>query len=380
MNFDNSILAFLGILQAGLWEKEYTLSPFSPIDYNEIYRLADEQAVLGIVAAGIEFVKEANVPQEVALMFAGNALQLEQRNKAMNKFITDLFVKMRKEGIYTLLVKGQGVAQTYEKPLWRVCGDVDLLIETNKFANAVSFFEHISNSVSSESASCKERFHQGFIINNWVVELHGTLHGHVSKRIDRMIDEIQRDSIVRGNVRAWNNNGIDVYLPNADNDVVLVFLHILQHFYMGGIGLRQLCDWCRLLWKYRDTINQELLFERLRKMRVLSEWKAFAALVVKFLGMPVDVIPLYSYSYDKKAIKVLSVILKTGNLGHNVDRSYTTRYPTIIRRIITIMIQTKESIILASIFPLNGITSWFHFCVDGVKSAIAKDKQHFTEF
>lgn len=35
----------------------------------------------------------------------------------MNQFVGRLMADMRKAGIYTLLVKGQAVAQCYEKPL-----------------------------------------------------------------------------------------------------------------------------------------------------------------------------------------------------------------------------------------------------------------------
>ena len=42
----------------------------------------------------------------------------------MNHFIGGSEGKMRNAGIYTLLVKGQGAAQNYERPLWRECGEV----------------------------------------------------------------------------------------------------------------------------------------------------------------------------------------------------------------------------------------------------------------
>lgn len=69
----------------------------------------------------------------------GQTLQLEQRNKAMNDFIACLAEKMRRVGIYSLLVKGQGVAQCYERPLWRACGDVDFLLSLSNFEKAKCF-------------------------------------------------------------------------------------------------------------------------------------------------------------------------------------------------------------------------------------------------
>lgn len=55
-----------------------------------IYILAEEQSVIGLVAAGLEQVIDVKLPQEITLQFAGQTLQLEQRNKEMNHFISVL--------------------------------------------------------------------------------------------------------------------------------------------------------------------------------------------------------------------------------------------------------------------------------------------------
>ena len=135
MNFKNED-AFFALVRAGLWEKDTNLSGFGTIDFSEIYRQAEKQSVIGLIAAGIEHAYDIKVPQEITLTFVGNALQLEQRNTLMNKFIADLVTKMRAVDIYTLLVKGQGIAQCYERPLWRSCGDVDLLLSDNNLRAA----------------------------------------------------------------------------------------------------------------------------------------------------------------------------------------------------------------------------------------------------
>ena len=43
--------------------------------------------------------------------------------------------------------------------------------------------------------------------------------------------DIQNDIFYCGNVRSWMNGNTQVFLPKADEDVVYVFAHILQHFY-----------------------------------------------------------------------------------------------------------------------------------------------------
>lgn len=120
--------AFLALVRAGLWEREVRLSPYKEIDFSEILRLAEEQSVVGLVTVGLEHVVNMSVTLKVKLLFAGRALQIEQQNVAMNQFVAELFEKLQKENINALLVKGQGIAQCYEKPLWRTSGDVDLLL------------------------------------------------------------------------------------------------------------------------------------------------------------------------------------------------------------------------------------------------------------
>ena len=90
-------------------------------------------------------------------------------------------------------------------------------------------------------------------------------------------------------MREWKNDGADVPLPSPDNDVIIVFTHFLQHFFVGGVGLRQICDWCRLLWTYRSEIDAAKLEGRLREMGIVSEWKAFGAFAVEYLGLPLSV-------------------------------------------------------------------------------------------
>ena len=83
MQLSNNQKAFLALVRAGLWEKEVQLTSFGQIDFNEVYRLAEEQSVVGLVAAGIEHISDLKVPQALVLQIVGQTLQLEQRNNAM---------------------------------------------------------------------------------------------------------------------------------------------------------------------------------------------------------------------------------------------------------------------------------------------------------
>lgn len=325
MSLDNNSKVFFELLRAGLWEKEARLSQYKDIDYSAIFKLAGEQSVVGLITAGLERVSDVKISKEVILQFVGSTLQIERHNRSMNEFIKRLIARLRKEDVYAVLVKGQGIAQCYEKPLWRSSGDIDLLLSDSNYDKAKEVLMPLTTEVETEYTSFK---HVGMTIDGWVVELHGTLHSRLSKRVDRVIDDVQKDVSYGGNVRSWNNGATQVLLPSPDNDVIFVFTHILHHFFFEGIGLRQICDWCRLLWTNRDSLNHGLLESRIRKMGLMTEWKAFAAFVVKWLGMPAEAMPLYSYSastdirWERKADRICSFVMEVGNFGHNQRRDY----------------------------------------------------------
>ena len=360
---DSNKEVFFELLRAGLWEKEVRLTQYKNIDFSAILKLAEEQSVVGLVAAGLEHVVDVKVPQQLALQFAGQAIQLEQRNKSMNEFVAVLIEKLRKEGICILLVKGQGIAQCYERPLWRACGDVDLLLNSEYYEKAKSFLASIADSVEEE---VEYRLHKAYHIKCYDVELHGNLRGRFLKRVDKVIDEVQRDTIDNHQYRVWNNGGVDVLLPSPDCDVFFVFTHILQHFFIEGVGLRQICDWCRLLFTYRDSFNYEMLKSRLNKAGIMTEWKAFAALTVEHLGMPVDAMPFYDSRFKIKGEKVMGFVVKTGNFGHNRHANETYKYPVVVRKAISFCRHTCDGFRFFRIFPLNAVQIWFEMIITGV--------------
>ncbi len=309
--------AFLALVRAGLWtDVESTELRNHGIpeheDWEKVYQLAREQSVVGLVLAGIERLRNhndnLNISQNVLLQMIGEVQMMEQTNKAMNQFIAKIVGEMREKNIYTLLVKGQGVAQCYERPLWRQSGDVDLLLNDDNYHKAKDFLLSLCSDHKNE-----ERYsqHLGLNIDQWYVEIHGSLRTGLSGRVDKEVDANQRDVFYGGQVRSWNNGSTQVLLPAPDNDVFFVFTHFIKHFYKEGMNLRQVCDWCRLLWTYRNSLDRGLLESRVRRAGLMSEWKAFSSLVVDYLGMPVEAMPLYDIrkKWQNKSKKVMMVIL-----------------------------------------------------------------------
>ena len=327
---------FFALLRAGLWadtdaninfnvlceQSDYGRANLNDkVDWDKVYQLAEEQSVAGLVLVGIDWFKvhdsRFTIPQEVLLQWIGEVQIIEQQNKAMNDFVAKLIEKLRKEDVYAILVKGQGIAQCYERDI--------------------------------------RKKHQAIIIKGFDVELHGKMSFGLSRKADKVIDAVIEDSLKHGGARVWTHDNSDIYLPNADNDVILVFTHFLRHFFIEGVGLRQICDWCRLLYTYRDSLNYGLLEKRIRKMGLMTEWQVFGKLAVEFLGMPEETMPFYKDSQGMKikAKRVLSRVMNSGNFGHNNDLSYRSKYTGVRYKMVALWRRLNDFINLTLVFPLD---------------------------
>lgn len=371
-SLDNNTQAFFALVRAGLWEKDVRLIPFGLLDYKKIYRLAQEQAVVGLVASGLDHVVDVKIPKDIALQFVGETLQIEQRNKEMNSFIAKIVEEMRRKDIYAILLKGQGIAQCYEKPLWRAPGDIDFLLNGLNYDKAKDYFKPLASKVETEFSNTK---HLGMCLDKWVLELHGNLRCNLSHSINVVLDELLKKTFYEGEVRSWINNGNHIFLLSADNDIIYVFTHFLNHFYKGGVGLRQICDWVRLLREYDETINKKLLEKRLSRMGVLREWKAFGSFAVHYLGASPNIIPMYAEEkkMEKKAGLIFSYILDVGNFGHNRDQSFYTNCSYLTRKFLSFRRICGDLYYHSKIFPFDTIKFFPYICFKGLQAAVRRE-------
>ena len=168
------------------------------------------------------------------------------------------------------------------------------------------------------------------------------------------------------------NGKTQLFLLGVNNDAIYVFTHFLNHFYKGGVGIRQVCDWCRLLWTYRKEIKTGAIEKRLRQMGLVSEWKAFGAFAVDYLGMPPKAMPLYSddMKWRRKADKICRFVMEVGNFGHNRDTSYYSQYPFLIRKAISLRNRCTDLYHHAKIFPFDSFRFFPYMMLNGFREAL----------
>lgn len=163
-------------------------------------------------------------------------------------------------------------------------------------------------------------------------------------------------------------------LPNVDDDIIFVYTHIIKHFFHEGIGLRQICDFVRLLWKYIDEVNVGLLDIRIRSMGLETEWKTFGVIACNYLGFPIERFPFYSQSsiWKRKANKSLSFIIRVGNFGQNRDKSYYNRFPFIFVKCKSFVRRISDYLTVFAIFPLDASMAFLRTLISGTKAIVFK--------
>lgn len=364
---DVNVRAFLALAATGLWGRSVknAFEEWGRVDWDRVIQLAREQALVGIVASAFDagdlgFELQDGMDRSLSKALAKKVYSIEQRNLKMYSFVEKLFEKFEANGLHPVLLKGQGVAQSYLNPLRRNPGDVDVLLAPGEYEIARML---LLDKASKVIADCFDIKQTALVLSGFIVELHGALRLFLGKKIEAEMDSLHNQIFAQQKFRTVDFSGLigspesgyKVKLPEINIDVLYVFCHILQHFFTGGIGLRQVCDLCRLLYCYRDEIDKIWLKSELQKLGFMAEWKAFGAMAVDYLGMKAEYVPFYDLSskWHRKARRIMAYILSTGNMGKNRDQSYKKKYPYLVKKLISLTKIISNFWHLARIFPGN---------------------------
>lgn len=119
-----------------------------------------------------------------------------------------------------------------------------------------------------------------------------------NKKIQKWISE-NLDNDLSCKIISINN--VDVKVPSDNFNSIYLFLHILRHFNIGGIGLRQICDWIMLLHKANDSLDLKYIETYLDAFKIKKYWQTFGWIGVDLLGLPKKEMHFYSENYIKQA-------------------------------------------------------------------------------
>lgn len=311
---------FFTLLRSGLWNEvpDRTLFASGETDWKALYRLSYEQTSVGLVTDGINRLPKECLPAAPERLdpFLGDMMSTARRNAQLEAFIPKVFKAL--DGIPAVLVKGQSLAQDYPDPARRQPGDIDLLLPPASYEAAKAVLLPKATKVEEEAPAI---YHQGMYFRSIEVELHGSISTLMSRKLDRQLAAMLEEQFDGRPLPAVFIGEAEIPVPEANFNAVYIFVHFLQHYWSGGVGLRQLTDWMTFISVHKRDIHPILLENDLDKLGIKNLWKVFTGFVQEYLGCPAEKLPLAARPDSAKNARIWRYIRRCGNFGKNRDRS-----------------------------------------------------------
>ena len=315
---------FFSLLRSSLWggQLDVEVGDFSRKDLGGVLKMAKSQTVLGLIAHELMTRKEfsamlgAESRERLTLMVQENFFTYQR----LNAVLLTIVLELRKHGIDPVLLKGQGISKYYPIPELRQCGDIDIYVGQENFAKACEVIGAMSTPEDHQK-DIPSLKHYHTRIGHAFIEIHRYTDVYWPKRYDRVYQKIS-DAGMHSDLVPLDFVDAEVLTPSVDFNVFFIFNHFWHHFIADGVGLRQLCDWVRLLHVNHGKINLDYLSDVLGKMKLMKEWKVFGCIAVDTLGLPADQMPFYDPKYKRAAGKVLELIMLEGNFGQENMKGY----------------------------------------------------------
>ncbi len=314
-----TVATFFALLRSGLYGRPIPEAELpESIDWGAINRFALKHAVLGIIIDAAQFLPPHLRPTgSIAARMSKFALGLIQANVALEKTAARIVEFFRQYGIEGVLLKGQGVGRSYyRQPQMRHSGDIDFYVGKKRYKEA---FEACLQGKLIEGGNHVHETDQHFVFDycGAPIEIHCIASKIFTPSRNRRFQKWTVEELEQSpGRRAMTVGDTDIILPSCNFDAVYIFYHAWRHYIMGGIGLRQLCDWAMIFHSRGNDIDLPRLEADIRRFGLTKGWKIFACIAVDHLGLAPEKMPLYDPAYRKKSEKAFDEIITGGNFGY----------------------------------------------------------------
>lgn len=319
-------------------------------EWDKIYRVAKQQAVVGVLLDGLNRLAEQGLkpPLGILLEWIGISEQIKQQNLVVNKRCGEITHLFEDAGYKTCILKGQGNARMYPNPLARQSGDIDIWVysKTNtKTKNDVSLRDEITKFVKERTPDVFEQSHHiDFPIYDDVpVEVHYTPNVLSNPKYNKRFQKwCHFESLKDQEFKSSSKLGFNV--PSVEFNAVYQMAHMFTHFFTEGIGLRHFVDYYYVLTNTNLT-NRTNAIKTLRWLGMEKFAKGVTWIEQYCLGLE------DKYLLLEPSEKIGRVILREmeegGNFGQ-YDSRFAMRYKGVFARG---MADTGRLITLSRMFP-----------------------------
>ena len=285
------------------------------VDWRNIHECARQQSLLGVMFRGIEQLpKRMRPPRDVLLTWYAEVQQIRQSNCKVNENAAKLSAVFQKAGFWSCVLKGQGNNLLYPDPYTRMAGDIDIWVKAKE-----------GDTIQQSIAFARKHHPDGMIVYHHVdagmfcgteVEIHfrpSFMNNLVCNlRLQQWFEAEAKEQFVHS-VELPDGAGHICVPTNAFNRIYQM-VHISNHFFHEGIGLRQLVDYYYVL---QQGFSQEEQRQEERLMKWFGIYKIATAVMFvlgNVLGLPREqmIVP----SDERRGKLLLEEIMLAGNFGH----------------------------------------------------------------
>ena len=295
---------FFEFLQVAIGNRESLSRELSDNEWQDIFRLLKEHALIGVGFTAVERLHAKGVvcPMQLRMQWYALVVQIERRNEQLNGLCKKVTEQYEHDGLSTCILKGQGNILNYPKKLGvrRQSGDIDVWAvpfenEECRMKKQRSAAEGKANEECSEEdggiaiavQTGKNEveyveYHGHKAIREYVMmqyRLQGinkkpkVCYHHIdAPDMDGIEVEVHyrptfcRSFIRNRRMQKWfdtfasecmsNRTSEGFAVPTASFNVVYQMAHLFEHYFEGGIGLRQMMDYHFTLKAWQEEIME----------------------------------------------------------------------------------------------------------------------------
>ena len=299
-------------------------------DWKELYRIAQKQALLGVLFNGIRRLPKELAPEQQLLMqWMVMAEQIRKQNIKLFQDSVKVCQNFENEGFANCILKGQGNALLYPDPYMRTPGDIDIYLLGGR--------RKIMKYVDRVCPNQVMRYHHvDFPVMKTAIEVHFTpsymfcpIH---NRRMQKWFKEVMGEQCAH-RVSLPDGYG-EIHVPTASFNVIYILSHLYRHIFTEGIGLRQLLDYYYVLISDDLSLIRDRVQKELRELGLWIFAGAIMYIMQEVFGIPASrlIVP----PNEKYGRFVMNEVLEAGNfgahdarnpfgrskLGHNLQRVY----------------------------------------------------------
>ena len=285
-------------------------------DWKELYRIAQKQALLGVLFHGIKRLPKELAPEQKLLMqWMAMAEQIRKQNIKLFQDSMKVCQNFENVGFVNCILKGQGNALLYPDPYMRTPGDIDIYLSGGRrkimkyidrvCPNQVMRYHHVDFPVM------KTAIEVHFIPSYMFFPVH-------NRRMQKWFGKVM--DLQCSNVVTLPDGYGEITVPTMSFNVIYILSHLYRHVFTEGIGLRQLIDYYFVLVKSEERRVKNLTALQ-RELKYLGLWKFAGAVMYVMhvaLGLPEE--RMIRPMDVKRGELLLSEIMNGGNFGRHYTK------------------------------------------------------------